>query len=94
MAQTDPPEVVTVPDAALRRCFEASLGLCAGASIPATELAAPTVLEATDAVSEYPVTVTNVEEEGTVDLSPTPPRVDEALTATLSDPDGSLSATD
>ena len=40
------------------------------------------------------VTVTNVEEEGTVDLSPTPPRVDEALTATLSDPDGSLSATD
>ena len=40
------------------------------------------------------VTVTNVEEEGRVDLSPTAPRVDEALTATLSDPDGSLSATD
>ena len=40
------------------------------------------------------VTVTNVEEEGRVDLSPTAPRVDEALTATLMDPDGSLSATD
>ncbi len=40
------------------------------------------------------VTVTNVEEEGRVDLSPTPPRVDEALTATLSDPDGSISSTD
>ena len=40
------------------------------------------------------VTVTNIDEDGRVDLTPTPPRVDEALSATLSDPDGSISSTD
>ena len=34
------------------------------------------------------VTVTNVDEEGTVTLSPTAPRAGQDLTATLSDPDG------
>ena len=37
---------------------------------------------------EVVVRVTNVDEEGTVTLSPTAPRVDEDLTASLSDPDG------
>ena len=51
-------------------------------------------VDSQQAVTDYAVTVTNIEEEGRVDLSPTPPRVDEARTATLMDPDGSLSATD
>ena len=36
------------------------------------------------------VTITNVEEAGTVRLSSTQPRVGEAITATLSDPDGNM----
>ena len=36
------------------------------------------------------VTITNVEEAGSVRLSSTQPRVGEAITATLSDPDGSM----
>ena len=36
------------------------------------------------------VTVTNAQEAGTVSLSPDPPTVDEELTASLSDPDGSV----
>ena len=37
------------------------------------------------------VTVTNVDEKGTVTLSKTQPRVGIAVTATLTDPDGSIS---
>ena len=42
---------------------------------------------------EVTVTVTNVEESGTVELSSVQPQVDTALTATLDDPDGVTSAT-
>ena len=45
-AQDDPPAEVTVPDAALRAVLEDSLGLSAGAPIPAAELAKLAVLEA------------------------------------------------
>ena len=48
-AQDNPSSVVTVPDAALRAVIEDSLGLSAGASILADELAELTVLEAPDA---------------------------------------------
>ena len=53
-------------------------------------------VDSQQAVTDYPVTVmvTNVDEMGRVDLSPAPPRVDEALTGTLSDPDGGVSSTD
>ncbi len=53
-------------------------------------------VDSQQAVTDYPVTVmvTNVDEMGRVDLSPAPPRVDEGLTATLSDPDGRVSSTD
>ncbi len=44
-AQDDPPAEVTVPDAALRAVLEDSLGLSAGAPIPAAELAKLAVLE-------------------------------------------------
>ena len=47
-AQTDPPAVVTVPDAALRAVLEDSLYLAAGAPIMAAELAKLTELEAPD----------------------------------------------
>ena len=47
-AQDNPSSVVTVPDAALRAVLEDSLGLSAGATILADELAKLTVLEATD----------------------------------------------
>ena len=39
------------------------------------------------------ITVTNVEEAGTVDLSSVQPQVDTPLTATLSDPDGGVTGT-
>ncbi len=39
------------------------------------------------------ITVTNVEEEGTVDLSSVQPQVDTTLTAALSDPDGNVTGT-
>ena len=45
-AQDDPPAEVTVPDATLRAVLEDSLGLSAGAPIPAAELAKLAVLEA------------------------------------------------
>ena len=47
-AQDESPSGVTVPDAALRAVIEDSLGLSAGASIPAASLSKLTVLEATD----------------------------------------------
>ena len=46
---------------------------------------------ATDATVTVTVTVTNVEESGTLELSATHPLVDTALTASLTDPDGSIS---
>ncbi len=39
------------------------------------------------------ITVTNVEEAGTVDLSPVQPQVDTPLTSALSDPDGGVTGT-
>ena len=48
---------------------------------------------ATTASREVTVTVTNVDEAGTVSLSSSSPVVDTELTATLSDPDGSISDT-
>ena len=44
-------------------------------------------LSATVAVT---VTVTNADDPGTIELSPTPPQVGEPITATLADPDGSV----
>ena len=51
------------------------------------------VTDSASAVAEVPVTiaVTNVEEEGKVTLSSVQPQVGTALTATLTDPDGSIS---
>ena len=46
LAQTDPPAVVTVPDAALREVLEDSLGLSSGDPITEAALAKLTVLEA------------------------------------------------
>ena len=52
-----------------------------------------TVTDSASSVAEVPVTitVTNVEEDGTVTLSSVQPQVGTALTATLADPDGSIS---
>ena len=52
-----------------------------------------TVTDSSSAVAEVPVTisVTNVEEAGEVTLSSVQPQVGTALTATLTDPDGSVS---
>ena len=46
---------------------------------------------ATDDSITVTITVTNAEEEGTVALSSAQPQVDSPLTATLTDPDGSVS---
>ncbi len=46
---------------------------------------------ATDNAIAVTITVTNVEEAGTVTLSPAQPQAGTALTATLDDPDGSIS---
>ena len=46
---------------------------------------------ATDATVTVTVTVANLEEAGTLELSATHPLVDAALTASLTDPDGSIS---
>ena len=46
---------------------------------------------ATDATVTVTVTVANLEEPGTLELSATHPLVDTALTASLTDPDGSIS---
>ncbi len=48
---------------------------------------------ATDDTIAVTITVTNVEEAGTVDLSSVQPQVDIPLTATLSDPDGGVTGT-
>ena len=52
-----------------------------------------TVTDSASAVADVPVTitVTNVEEAGTITFSSSPPQVDTAFTATLADPDGSIS---
>ena len=52
-----------------------------------------TVTDSASAVADVPVTitVTNVEEPGTITFSSSPPQVDTAFTATLADPDGSIS---
>ena len=48
---------------------------------------------ATDDTIDVAITVTNVDEEGAVTLAPPQPQVGTALTATLSDPDGTVSGT-
>ena len=48
---------------------------------------------ATDDTIDVTITVTNVDEDGTVTLAPSPPQVGTALAATLSDPDGTVSGT-
>ena len=48
---------------------------------------------ATDATITVTITVTNVEEAGTLGLSSVQPQVDAPLTATLSDPDGGVTGT-
>ena len=48
---------------------------------------------ATDDTIDVAITVTNVDEDGAVTLAPPQPQVGTALTATLSDPDGTVSGT-
>ena len=49
--------------------------------------------QATDDTVTVTITVTDVEEDGTLTLSSVQPQVDTALTATLEDPDGSVTIT-
>ena len=49
--------------------------------------------QATDDTVTVTITVTDVEEDGTLTLSSVQPQVDTALTATLTDPDGSVTIT-